>query len=91
MNFCDIDWKYNSVKITTNTAKNTNSSRQSKTRTWIKTSKGLRECQNHDEPSLLDLLLTDKTLEASNIEYFSPLGKGDYALIQVKFKFRTEN
>ena len=43
----------------------------------------------HNEPSLLDLLLTDKTLEPSSIEYISSLGKGDHTLLQAKFNLWT--
>ena len=43
----------------------------------------------NNEPSLLDLMLADKTPEPTSIEYISPLGKGDHTLIQAKFDLGT--
>ena len=43
----------------------------------------------NNEPSLLDLMLADKTLEPASIEYISPLGKGDHTLIQAKHDLWT--
>ena len=42
------------------------------------------------EPSLLDLLLTDKSLEP-NVEYTPPLGKGNHSLLKIKFNVWTKN
>ena len=41
------------------------------------------------EPSLLHLMLADKTLEPTSIEYISPLGQSDHTLIQGKFVLCT--
>ena len=41
------------------------------------------------EPSLIHLMLADKTLEPTSIEYISPLGKSDHTLIQGKFVLWT--
>ena len=41
------------------------------------------------ELSILDLLLTDKSLEP-NVEYIPPLGKGDHSLLKVKFNVWTK-
>ena len=43
----------------------------------------------NNEPSQLDLMLADKTLEPTSIEYISPLVKGDHTLIQAKFDLWT--
>ena len=43
----------------------------------------------NNEQSLLDLMLADKTLEPTSIEYISPLGKGDHTPIQAKFDLWT--
>ena len=88
MNFRDIDWKYVS----------TNHDENSKEHHFIEAVKDSYLDQHvdrptrvtkHNEPSLLDLLLTDKTLEPSSIEYISPLGKGDHTLLQTKFNLWT--
>ena len=88
MNFRDIDWKYVS----------TNHDENSKEHHFIEAVKDSYLDQHVDrptrvtkqnEPSLLDLLLTDKTLEPSSIEYISPLGKGDHTLLQAKFNLWT--
>ena len=88
MNFRDVDRKYVS----------TNHDENSKEHHFIEAVKDSYLDQHvdrptrvtkHNEPSLLDLLLTDKTLEPSSIEYISPLGKGDYTLLQAKFNLWT--
>ena len=38
-----------------------------------------------DEPSLLDLVLTDEEMQVSNIKYHAPLGKSDHSVITFKF------
>ena len=43
----------------------------------------------NNKPSLLDLMLADKTLEPTSIEYISPLGKGDHTIIQAKIDLWT--
>ena len=43
----------------------------------------------HNDPSLLDLLLTDKPSEPSNVDHTPPLGHGDHALLQATFSIWT--
>ena len=38
-----------------------------------------------DEPSLIDLLLTDEEMQVSDIEYHPPLGKSDHSVISFTF------
>ena len=89
MNFRDIDWD----NYTTNHDEN------SKEHQFLEAIKDSFLEQHIDrptrvkgncEPSLLDLLLTDKSLEPANVEYTPPLGKGDHCLLQVKFNIWTK-
>ena len=88
MNYRDIDWQYISTKHDEN----------SKEHQFIEAVKDSYLNQHIDrptrgtksnEPSLLDLMLADKTLVPTSIEYISPLGKGDHTLIQAKFDLWT--
>ena len=88
MSYRDIDWRY----ITTNHDKN------SKEHEFIEAVKDSYLDQHIDrstrvtknnKPSLLDLMLADKTLEPTSIEYISPLGKGDHTIIQAKIDLWT--
>ena len=81
MNFRDIDWNYVS----------TNHDENSKEHHFIEAVKDSYLDQHvdrptrvtkHNGPSLLDLLLTNKTLKPSSIDYISALGKGDHTLLQ---------
>ena len=87
-NFRDIDWD----NCTTNHDEN------SKEHQFLETIKDSFLEQHIDrptwargnrEPSLLDLLLTDKSLEP-NVEYTPPLGKGDHSSLKVKFNVWTK-
>ena len=84
MNYRDIDWQYISTYHDEN----------SKEHQFIEAVKDSYLDQHIDrptrvtknnEPSLLDLMLAEKTLDATSIEYISRLGKGDHTLIQAKF------
>ena len=88
MNYRDIGWQY----ISTNHYENC------KEHQFIEAVKDSYFNQHIDrptrvtknnEPSLLDLMLAEKTLEATSIEYISSLGKGDHTLIQAKFDLWT--
>ena len=84
MNYRDIYWQYIS----------TNHDENSKEHQFIEAVKDsyldqhidrpLRVTKNN-EPSLLDLMLADKTLEPTSLEYIPPLGKGDQTIMQAKF------
>ena len=87
-NFRDIDWD-NST---------TNHDENSKEHQFLEAIKDSFLKQHIDrptwargnrEPSLLDLSLTDKSLEP-NVEYTPPLGKGDHSLLKVKFNVWTK-
>ena len=43
-----------------------------------------------DEPSILDLVLTNEEMQISNIEYESPLGKSDHSSLIFDFHCYTE-
>ena len=88
MKYRDIDWQNNS----------TNQDENSREHQFIEAVKDSHLDQHIDrptrvtknnEPSLLDLMLADKTLEPTSSEYISPLGKGDHTLIQASFEFWT--
>ena len=88
MNYRDIDWQYIS----------TNHDENSKEHQFIDAVKDSYLDQHinrptrvtkNNEPSLLDLMLADKTLEPTSIEYISPLGKDNHTLIQAKFDLWT--
>ena len=88
MNYKDIDWQ----DITTN---HDDKSKEHQFIEAVKNSylnqhidRSTRVTKNN-EPSLLDLMLADKTREPTSIEYISPLGKGDHKLIQAKFDLCT--
>ena len=88
INHRDVDWQY----IRTNHDKN---SKEQQIFEAVKDSyldqhfdRPTRVTKNN-EPSLLDLMLADKTLEPTSIEYISLLGKGDHTLIQAKFDLGT--
>ena len=83
-NFKDINWK------TWSTSK----SEQSKEHRFLET---LRDCylfqhvseptraRGTDEPSLLDLIITNEEMQVSDIQYISPLGKSDHSVICFKY------
>ena len=80
MNYRDIDWHYIS----------TNHDENSKENQFFEAVKDSYLNQHIDrptrvpknnKPSLQDLMLADKTLEPTSIEYISPLGKGNHTLI----------
>ena len=88
MNYRDIDWQNNS----------TNHDENSKEHQFIEAVRDSHLDQHIDrptrvtknnQPSLLDLMLADKNLEPTSIEYISPLGKGDHTLIQASFDLWT--
>ena len=88
MNYRDIDWQYISTKYDEN----------SKEHQFIEAVKYSYLNQHIDRPTrvtknnelfLLYLMLADKTLVPTSIEYISPLGKGDHTLIQAKFDLWT--
>ena len=88
INHRDVDWQY----ISTNHDEN---SKEHQTIQAVRDSyldqhfdRPTRVTKNN-KPSLLDLMLADKTLEPTSIEYISPLGKGDHTLIQAKFDLGT--
>ena len=41
--------------------------------------------RGNDEPSLLDLLFTNETMQISEIKHHAPLGKSDHDVITFKF------
>ena len=43
-----------------------------------------------NQPSLLDLVLTDGSCPEPNVDYSSPLGKSDHCMLQLSFDFHTE-
>ena len=88
MNYRDIDWQYIS----------TNHDENNKEHQFFEAVKDSYLDQHLDrptrvtknnEPSLLDLMLAEKTQEPSSIDYFSSLAKGDHTLIQAKFDLWT--
>ena len=88
MNYRDIDWQYISTSHDENSKKHQfiEAIKDSYLNQHI--DRPTRVTKNN-EPSLLDLLLADKTLVPTSIEYISPLGKGDHTLIQAKFDLWT--
>ena len=41
--------------------------------------------RGHDDPSLLDLILTDESMQVSEIAHHAPLGKSDHSVISFDF------
>ena len=41
--------------------------------------------RGNDEPSLIDLVLTDEVMQVSDIVYYAPLGKSDHDVISFNF------
>ena len=45
----------------------------------------LTRCRGNDNPSLIDLILTDEAMQVSDISFHSPLGKSDHCVISFNF------
>ena len=85
LNYRDINWATHT----------TNHSEESKEAKFIEMT--VRDCFLHqhvekhtrrrgnDEPSLIDLILTDEAMQVSSITHHAPLGKSDHDVISFKF------
>ena len=50
----------------------------------------LTRCRGADDPSIIDLLLTNEEMQVSNLEYHQPLGASDHSVITFNFNFYSE-
>ena len=89
---CIGDFNYKDINWTSWTTTHNQSSREAKFIETIRDSylhQHLHETtrrRGNDEPSLIDLVFSDKAMQISDIEYAAPLGKSDHSVISFKYQ-----
>ena len=85
------DFNYRDINWSSCTTRHSESSKESK---FIETTRDCflhqhvakpTRCRGNDEPSLIDLILTNEAMQVSDIAHHAPLGKSDHSVLVFKF------